>query len=280
MTHTISIDKSQIQSAIEILQQYNSFYKEFDYFVQFKINGVNINIYNSGSIVFQGKIIPDDLFGLIKLINSDDFIGIGIDESGKGDVFGGIVVVASFVKKEYYQILKKNLIVDSKRLNDKKIIDIYNNISNLVDFEIANLMPYEFNTLYEKYNNINILLADLFYQVGSKLSNKTGEKKIICDQFSQNKTLLAQKFQHYDLIQEHYADKIYKPVSISSIIARYFFLEQLNRLKKKYPNIKFLKGANFSKQILLDFIKNYGEEELINVSKINFKTVKSIIYVS
>ena len=59
---------------------------------------------------------------------------IGTDEVGTGDFFGGIVVVACYVKAELINDIKKLGVRDSKELSDSKIMDIAPKIIIIVTY--------------------------------------------------------------------------------------------------------------------------------------------------
>lgn len=56
--------------------------------------------------------------------SAQDIPLIGSDEVGNGSYFGGIAVVASFVRPEEHALLRQLGVDDSKNLNDKSIAQI------------------------------------------------------------------------------------------------------------------------------------------------------------
>lgn len=62
-------------------------------------------LYTSNKIVFQGKESFESILGQIKGL--DSVVGfvphIGVDEVGKGDYFGPLVVTSCFVNGEFYK---------------------------------------------------------------------------------------------------------------------------------------------------------------------------------
>ncbi len=73
---------------------------------------------------------------------------IGIDESGKGDFFGPLVIAAVFVEKESALILSKLGVKDSKLIkNNLKIAKLAENIRKVVkgSFSIVVIGPQSYN---------------------------------------------------------------------------------------------------------------------------------------
>jgi ribonuclease HIII len=65
-------------------------------------------------------------------------------------------------------------------------------------------------------------------------------------------------------------------VAAASIIARGIFLEEFDKMGKKY-NFDFPKGASNVIDSGLSFIEKYSKEELRNVAKVGFKTTQRIL---
>ena len=91
----------------------------------FKLPQVSISIYTSGKVLFQGESAENyaSFFGYQtnQEISGQDCPLIGTDEVGNGSYFGGLAVVASFVKPDQHDFLRKLGVGDSKTLTDQKI---------------------------------------------------------------------------------------------------------------------------------------------------------------
>ena len=100
-------------------------------------------------------------------LTGEDFIEpdsyIGSDESGKGDFFGPLVVAAAAVDKDSKQQLRKLYIKDSKEYSDTEISSTAPTIKEILKnrFIVRVVKPQEYNTLYERYLNLNRMLAFL-----------------------------------------------------------------------------------------------------------------------
>ncbi|MCF1355215.1 ribonuclease HIII, partial [Mycoplasma hominis] len=60
---------------------------------------------------------------------------IGVDETGVGDYFSPVISVACYIPKDNIEKLKQIGVKDSKKLSDKRIIEIFNQIENLVYYQ-------------------------------------------------------------------------------------------------------------------------------------------------
>ena len=108
---------------------------------------------------------------------------IGVDEFGKGDLFGPLVVAGVITNPEIEFLLVKRGVRDSKALSDSTILELAPFIKENCPFDVLVLLPPEYNALYEKHGNLNCLLAWGHAQVISNLSKKHKVTKAISDQF-------------------------------------------------------------------------------------------------
>ncbi len=90
---------------------------------------------------------------------------IGIDESGKGDYFGPLVVAAVWLSESIQKKLEAMGVRDSKKLSDKKCQELAGVIRELSrgKFTYTVIGPERYNSLYEQFKsegkNLNYLLA-------------------------------------------------------------------------------------------------------------------------
>lgn len=212
------------------------------------------------------------------------FNAIGSDEVGTGDYFGPIVVSSTLVTKETRHLLEELKIDDSKKMNDDKIRRCAPIIMKRIPYSFRILSNREFNEWTEKGYNMNKIKTILHNEVLYELSNKNNNYyKIIVDQFT-----TPRSYFNY-LKQENIKDKVTKitfltkaeskhlSVAAASVISRYIFLEEFDKLSTKF-NISFQKGAGelVNKQGK-EIIFKYGENSLYDIAKINFKNTKKIL---
>ena len=79
---------------------------------------------------------------------------IGVDESGKGDFFGPLVIAACYVGPEHYAELEG--VMDSKKLTDKRALALSGVIKRTCPHAIVAIGPAKYNELYAKIKNLYI----------------------------------------------------------------------------------------------------------------------------
>src|SRR5579862_812435 len=78
---------------------------------------------------------------------------IGVDESGKGDFFGPLVIAACYVGPEHLAELEG--VKDSKKLTDPMSLRLSTIIMRTCPHSIIAIGPAKYNELYEKFRNLN-----------------------------------------------------------------------------------------------------------------------------
>lgn len=255
-------------------------------------DGGTVTAYNSGKIVVQSvsedwadKVIQVAAAGDSAEDKQEDFVPhIGVDEAGKGDYFGSLVVAAVFVESvKVAKELEKIGVRDSKALSDSTAKDIRSKILKMkLPFTELVIDPVKYNKLYKEYRNVNKLLAWGHAQaieetLGDKGSN--GCTKAVIDQFSVHESrildALMKNGKKLEIEQRHKGESDIA-VAAASIMARGRFLLELEAMGKKWST-KFLKGA--SREVVAagkEFYKAHGYDALSQVAKISFKTTLKI----
>lgn len=255
-----------------------------------KKKGVSCTLYTSGKLMVQGKdkkdfitfylepeILKDLSFSYPETM-VDMTPRIGIDEAGKGDFFGPLCVGGVFADENGIKKLLDMGVRDSKRMNDKAIIALASEIRTLFPHSIVRLFPHKYNELYQKFKNLNSLLAWAHSTAIEELVQKTGCKTVIIDQFASEHVVenaLKRKKLEVSLTQRHYGEE--DPlVAAASLLARAAFVEGIENLSKMI-NLTLPKGANShviaaGKKVL----QKQGKEGLEKVGKLHFKTFEAI----
>ncbi len=298
--YVIELNTKQINQLTKLLGQKSWEFTDHPYaYWKAKHNKVNVVAYKSGKLVIQGQKTEDFvLFILEPEILKEASLGyeeknskpeipftphIGIDESGKGDFFGPLVIAAVFVDNESYPKLIKLGVKDSKLIkNDNKILSVAKGIRTTVkgNFSIVPIGPEAYNRLYSNFKNLNKLLAwghsrsleNLLEKEVScswALSDKFGDERLI-------KQTLFNKGKQIDLKQQTKAESDIA-VAAASILARAEFVTRIKKLGESI-NLSLPKGA--SKAVLetaVEIIKQFNEEKLKTFSKTHFKTYQKAI---
>ena len=308
MTITLKVSENTKQKMIEYFEDKKR-PKTPDYAI-FQADEADtvVTLYNSGKAVFQGVSADIDAnmwkemerhlnpTKKVEMTNSNDkkkkekiiekidpkiyyANTIGSDEVGTGDYFGPIVVTASYVKKENITFLEDLGVKDSKKLTDEKILEIVPKIIKKIPYECIILSNKEYNENYTSDMNMNKVKAILHNKVLSKLKEKYQADYIVVDQF-------AQPYVYYNYLKgTNYVRNITfmtkaedkcLSVACSSLISRYVFLKQFDKLGESIDTF-LIKGASDKVDELgVKIVKKYGFDKLKEVAKLNFKNTEKI----
>ena len=274
---------------------------------QADVNDTVITLYESGKVMFQG-ISADVEASMWEMIsksdgNLEDFFeeesnkkntkeeinipidisSIGSDEVGTGDYFGPIVVTASYVKKENIPFLTELGVRDSKKLSDEKILEIVPQIIKKIPYKTLILNNKDYNSYYGKDMNMNKIKAILHNKVLYSLVNENNYKYdyIVVDQFESPKSYYNHLSDTNKIVTgitfiTKAEDKCLS-VACSSLISRYIFIKEIDKLSDKY-GLFIPKGASsYVDDIAIKLVDKYGENVLSDVAKLNFSNTSRII---
>ena len=272
---------------------------------QAKDGDTTVTLYESGKAVFQG--LDADLAsefwietekinsGSATTTNSNDkkkddkkdkiiplrINSIGSDEVGTGDYFGPIVVTASYVSRDNIDYLLDLRVKDSKKLTDADILKIVPDIIKKIPYKTYILNNKDYNNYYKNYN-MNAMKAILHNKVLCELKNNNYEYDyIVVDQFepprSYYKHISSAKDKVNDIFFLTKAEDQCLSVACSSMISRYIFLKEMDKLSKSV-GINLPKGANPKVDIIgKEIVNKYGKDKLESIAKLNFKNTDKIL---
>jgi len=204
---------------------------------------------------------------------------IGIDESGKGDYFGPLVIAALFVDATTQNELALMNVRDSKKISDGRIIEMAPDIKIICPHSIIAIGPQRYNELYAKIRNLNRLLAWGHAKALETLLDRVSCGRAIADQFGDERLILnalQEKGRTIELEQRHKAESDLA-VAAASILARAEFLLRLKRLSDEIGTT-LPKGASPAVELAGRMIvKKHGEERLASVAKLHFKTTQAVL---
>ena len=207
---------------------------------------------------------------------------IGSDEVGTGDFFAPIVVAAVLVEEKKINEILKNEIKDSKKISDSKILKIG-------DFIIKNY-PYSFKILSnEKFNQIKKNMVEIKCLLHNKLLFDLHLKYPKINSFCIDQFVNKEKYYEYlkknniknileNVIFKTKGETYFPSVAAASIVARYFFIKEIDKINQKY-NTKIPLGAVYKNtdQFAIDFIRKNGIDEFNKIVKMKFKNYKRIL---
>ena len=257
---------------------------------------VQLTVYHSGKIVVQGKEAKDfieftlepEILGEAKLgyeeqHNPEYFLPhIGVDESGKGDFFGPLVIAGVYAETEAIRTFRELGVRDSKMItSDKKIIQLAKNIREIksVRCQIIPISPEKYNQMQKRMGSVNEVLGWGHAKVIENLLEITSCHRAVCDQFARTewaiKKYLGAKGKTIQIHQQHKAEND-PVVAAASIVARATFVEWL-QVKGRLINVTFPLGASVQvKQVAAELIEKIGIDEVSKLVKTHFKTWNEI----
>lgn len=205
---------------------------------------------------------------------------IGIDESGKGDYFGPLVIAAVFVDAITQDELKLMGVRDSKKVSDGRILEIAPDIKTICPHSIIAIGPQKYNELYAKIKNLNRLLAwGHAKALENLLERGVTCERAISDQFGDERLILnaLQEKGRKIVLEQRMKAESDRAVAAASILARAEFLLRLKRLSDEVGTT-LPKGASPAVELAAKMIlKKYGSERLSSIAKLHFKTTQAVL---
>lgn len=264
-----------------------------------------VTLYESGKAMFQG-VSADIEAGMWESIGKDkenidyfidredvkekkkedivipiDISSIGSDEVGTGDFYGPIVVTASYVNKDDIPFLTELGVKDSKKLSDEQILKIVPKIIKKIKYKTIMLTNKEYNENYGKDMNMNKIKAILHNKVLSEMVKDNEYDYIVVDQFEPESSY----YKHLSDVPNPLkgitfitkAEDKCLSVACSSLISRYIFVKEIDKLGDKY-GIFLPKGANYYvEDVGIKLVEKYGVNVLKEVAKLNFSNTDRIL---
>jgi ribonuclease HIII len=206
----------------------------------------------------------------------------GVDESGKGDFFGPLVISGVYVDRGIGRKLLDSGVVDSKRISsDARIRVLADTIrkdsQGLV--ETVLIGPAKYNELYEKFGNLNRLLGWGHARViENLLARKPDCPRSLSDQFADARVITASLLRHGRniLIEQRPRAESDIAVAAASILAREAFINWLER-KGKELGLRLGRGVSGAvKETARKLVETNGPDALRDVAKVHFRTAHEI----
>lgn len=264
-----------------------------------KSNGCTITAYKSGKVLFQGGTAEVEAAkwglqagnenlpiktnlkkastGFVPPENISSLSIIGSDEVGTGDFFGPITVVAAYVKKEQLLLLQELGVRDSKNLKDPQIMAIAKDLIHTIPYSLLVLHNEKYNELQQQGMSQGKMKALLHNQAINHLLNKISPEKpdgLLIDQFAEPaiyfKHLQGKKVVKENIYFSTKAEGVHLAVAAASIIARYAFVKEFERLSEK-TGVILPKGAGAQVDIAAaKIIQKQGSQFLATITKKHF----------
>lgn len=258
---------------------------------------LSISVYEKGpKIVVQGKgteefvqfrlepeVLGEARLGYEEVLNPEMFSPhFGIDESGKGDFFGPLVIAGAYVDAEIARKFMEAGIQDSKRIgSDKKIRELAKMIKQTPGavFNVIAIGPEKYNALYAKFANLNLLLAWGHARVIENLATaKPDCPRALSDQFANPRLIERALMEKGKLLKLEQRTKAESDLAVAaaSILAREKFIDWMDGAGEKYE-VKLPRGASaLVKKIGRELAVKHSPAILSRLAKTHFKTAGEI----
>ncbi|MDR2420349.1 MAG: ribonuclease HIII [Puniceicoccales bacterium] len=262
----------------------------------FRGDAISIVIYESHKLVIQGKKTTDfveftlepEVLGAAHLgyeeIEHPEWFELhaGLDESGKGDLFGSLVSACVIADGEAVRKWIASGVRDSKHISsDRAIFQLEEMIRKTphVIGEVFKLSVPTYNRLYTKFtSNLNDLLAWLHAQCLQKALAKRPETPWgLLDQFSKQALVQRQlRIPNFELRMRPHAEED-PVVAAASILARAEFIRSMKALSGQ-AKVVLKRGASREvKAQAEELIRRHGHEKFSSFAKMHFKTAQEAL---
>lgn len=266
-----------------------------------KKNTVNVTGYHSGKVLFQGATAQQEAaIWTDKSIQTSSsskknkrdlntplpkgfaqWSVIGSDEVGNGSYFGPLTVVATYVDKSQFSLLKELGVRDSKDMKDPEILRVAADLITFLPHSLLTVTPEKYNLIQPTMTQGKmkaVLHNQALGHVLSKIDPLVPDG-ILIDQFE----LPATYFKHIQDQPKQIKDNLYfqtkgeshhLSVAAASIIARYAFLKSLENMTKE-TGMTIPSGAgNQADLVAAKLLKRGGIPLLGKYAKLHFANTK------
>lgn len=217
----------------------------------------------------KGDTLPENFAALSVL---------GSDETGTGDYFGPVTVAAVYVPADKIALVQELGVKDSKQLTDDYMRQIAPDLMKVCVHSILTLRNDKYNEIQARGNSQGKIKALLHNQalkhVLTKIAPETPQY-ILIDQFAERGIYYNHIKNEKEIVRQNVlfstkAENLHVAVATASILARYAFLKEMDRLAKMtgYPLQKGASGKvdEMAAKIWL----KHGEETLRSMTKWHF----------
>lgn len=295
---TFKLDENQQEAVRKLLKDLKYIPTEVPHTqVAVAIPDCRINLYTSGKLLVQGKAAQEWVeFILEPEILKEAHVGyeefhdpeafqphMGIDESGKGDFFGPLVIASAYVDENLVERLRALGVRDSKRISsDNVALNLAREIRKVLGDRCAmvTIGPRSYNRMYAKIRNVNKMLAWGHARAIENLLEKVPDcPRALSDKFGpthQIERALMDKGKKIKLDQRTKAESD-TAVAAASILARAGFVYALKKMGKEY-GIEVPKGASDKvRREAEKLVAHKGPGILLDTAKCHFQTTDKVL---
>mgnify|MGYP000129702239 FL=1 len=298
-SHTAALTSGQADALRGILEERGFEFSDKPYARFSARKGkLNVTVYEKGpKVLVQGRETEDfvrftlepEILGEARLgyeeeLQPDMFEPhFGIDESGKGDFFGPLVIAGVFTDAVIARALLDRGIMDSKRItSERRIRELAGGIRGIpgIVHSVVAIGPEKYNELHRRFGNVNRLLAWGHARVIANLAGQRPDcPRALSDQFARPEVLgRALKQQQVDIeLEQRTKGEADVAVAAASILARERFVDWMRKTSAA-GGVELPFGAS---DAVVDagrqVVERHGAAALGRVAKLHFRTSARIL---
>jgi ribonuclease HIII len=260
-------------------------------------NKLSVAVYEKGpKVLLQGKGVEDFVqFELEPKILGEARLGyeevhspemfephFGVDESGKGDFFGPLVIAGVYADRGIARKFLEAGVQDSKRISsDARIHALAESIRKIVGglYEVVLIGPEKYNELYLKFKNLNALLGWGHARVIENLLVKKPDcPRALSDKFADVRVIENALLQHGQSIKMEQRTKAESDpaVAAASILAREGFVMWLEK-QGRALGVRLGRGVSAEvKKTAMEIVAANGAGALQRIAKVHFRTAHEV----
>ncbi len=295
-THALTRDQTSKLRTLLAESGFQFSAKQYTLFFAQK-NNLSVAVYEKGpKVLVQGKgaeefvqfelepkILGEAKLGYDEVHSPEMFEAhFGVDESGKGDFFGPLVVAGVYVDRGIARKLIDAGVQDSKRIgSDARIRALAETIrkSTAGLIETVLIGPERYNELYQKFGNLNKLLGWGHARViENLLAKKSDCPRALSDQFADARVIEQSLLRHGRKIDIEQRTKAESDIAVAaaSILAREAFINWLERRGKEL-GLRLERGVSANvKEAAKKLVEMNGPQVLRELAKVHFRTAHEI----
>src|SRR5438094_3896327 len=297
-SYTQALTSEQANKLRVLLQELGFEFATKDYTLFFgQKNKLSVAVYEKGpKVLIQGKGVEEFVqFELEPKILGEAKLGyeevhapemfephFGVDESGKGDFFGPLVIAGVFVDGKSARQLLDLGVQDSKRIGaDVRIHALAKEIRRIAreGTDVVAIGPARYNELYKKFGNLNSLLGWGHARViENLLARKPDCPRSLSDKFADAQVIENALLRHGRKIRIEQRPRAESDIAVAaaSILAREAFIDWLER-KGKELGAKLGRGVSGEiKSTAAAIVEKHGPEILSQIGKVHFRTAHEV----
>ena len=295
---TAPLNAEQVGQLRALLDQLGFTFSAKPYTIFFgQRNKLSVAVYEKGpKVLVQGKGVEEFVqFELEPKILGEARLGyeevhspemfephFGVDESGKGDFFGPLVIAGVYVDRGIARKFLEAGVQDSKRISsDARIRALADSIRKIVGelYEVVLIGPEKYNELYVKFKNLNALLGWGHARViENLLAKKPDCPRALSDKFADVRVIESALLKHGQAIKMEQRTRAESDpaVAAASILAREGFVNWLEKRGREL-GVRLGRGVSASvKETAAEIVAAKGVATLRQIAKVHFRTAHEV----